>query len=517
MRRTFSYPSPPGFGLVEVLIALVVLGGGMLALVRLQTDLFGASGLSKQRTEATALCQRKAEELRSFVSLERYDADLSALAGVKRSDPDVQGETAVFKIEYELTDIQTDPIKGRYVDVSVTCSWTDSQNKGHTVRLGSSISRAAPANVGYAAQKPSAADPARCVSGEVEWTKSGVSCSGSINTSGDVGTVVTVQATNNTGLNQYMCTASGTWSAVTSYSSTCTSRCPAQTVNWYGARGEACISGQPLPVTNSGSTALATDLQIATNQATFLCADGTWQLSASPASTCVVQCPATKLLWGNQALLTDENICAANFPQTASNAATTTLTRPALTVTNPPNEGTFQCSPLGSWQLVGMRCQTDSFSSCPSVAITWGAANRCSGVIPSTPAGSSSTVIDPTGNLTNNFVGRATFACPSTGVWPTPSITPAASPAATCADTCRITIGGTKVNKANAAISYKASYQPPADYFPNACSTGGGSAYSNCVLNVVAGQTYVVKSSRSTKTNTLTNVTCGAVYNNVNF
>ena len=52
-----------GVGLIEVLIALVVIGVGVIAIVALNADLMSGSGLAKARMEALDLAEEKIEEL----------------------------------------------------------------------------------------------------------------------------------------------------------------------------------------------------------------------------------------------------------------------------------------------------------------------------------------------------------------------------------------------------------------------------------------------------------------------
>lgn len=61
-----------GFSLIEALVALVVMGFGMLGVLGIQSSLRQYSDISKQRSEAVRLAQEKTEAWRAFVKL---DAD----------------------------------------------------------------------------------------------------------------------------------------------------------------------------------------------------------------------------------------------------------------------------------------------------------------------------------------------------------------------------------------------------------------------------------------------------------
>lgn len=425
-----------GFGLIEVLIALVILGAGLLAVVRMQTHVFSASSLSKQRTEATALCQKKVEELRSFVSLEQYDAVF--VGGATHAPPkeDVQGETAVFSVSYKLIDRQTDAIKGRYADLTANCSWADSQSTVHAVDLRSSIARASPLDVAYLTQVASEPPPPKCAaeSDERSWSVGGATCGGFITTPGDVGSLVTVAATTNSGTHQYVCTFNGTWAEVTNYPRTCSNVCPSQVKTWYGANNETCVSSAPIAAKAAGSAATVADtVPNVTGSATFSCAaTGSWELATG--STCTATCPLTRLEWGGDNDVNRE--CAADF-----GPLTTTLQTQTITVSNATPQtlkrATYQCTSAGTWMLTSSDCNLETYRTCPAQAVTWGTGSpRCEGTLPgSNPSATAVAVIDPLVGKT----GTAYYQCLTTGLWELN-----ASPVATCRNDCTLQIGGSK-------------------------------------------------------------------------
>ena len=59
-----------GFGLIEILITLVVLGVGLIAIANLQGKLFQNSAAARDRVAALNLAQKKLEDLRNFTQLE---------------------------------------------------------------------------------------------------------------------------------------------------------------------------------------------------------------------------------------------------------------------------------------------------------------------------------------------------------------------------------------------------------------------------------------------------------------
>jgi prepilin-type N-terminal cleavage/methylation domain-containing protein len=59
-----------GFGLIEILITLVVLGVGLIAIANLQGKLFQNSAAARDRVAAVNLAQKKLEDLRNFTQVE---------------------------------------------------------------------------------------------------------------------------------------------------------------------------------------------------------------------------------------------------------------------------------------------------------------------------------------------------------------------------------------------------------------------------------------------------------------
>ena len=58
-----------GIGLIEVLIATVVIAIGLLAVAAFQTNLISGSGENKTRAQAMVLAEQKMEELRNNITV----------------------------------------------------------------------------------------------------------------------------------------------------------------------------------------------------------------------------------------------------------------------------------------------------------------------------------------------------------------------------------------------------------------------------------------------------------------
>src|SRR5665647_2333889 len=69
-----------GFTIVEALIALAVMGFGLLSLASMQLKLAGTGDVARQRTEAIRLAEQKIEELRSFTGISSGTINWNGLA-----------------------------------------------------------------------------------------------------------------------------------------------------------------------------------------------------------------------------------------------------------------------------------------------------------------------------------------------------------------------------------------------------------------------------------------------------
>jgi prepilin-type N-terminal cleavage/methylation domain-containing protein len=163
-----------GFGLLEVLITIVVLGVGMIALAKLQGILLQESSYAKARSVALNLAQGKLEDLRSFARLKAVGNGTFAYAeigegntgGVENVDGSLaipNGEVTVSNVAYNRTwtvvsyyycaenqppsTSNCSPSKP-YPDfkvVKVTVTWAGLDGT-QSVELGSAISASEPAD-----------------------------------------------------------------------------------------------------------------------------------------------------------------------------------------------------------------------------------------------------------------------------------------------------------------------------------------------------------------------------------
>lgn len=126
-----------GTSLVEVLIGLIVLAGGLLAVAKFHASLMEASGTAKARSEAVNLGQRKVEDLRNIM----LNADY---AGIITGSDTVTGTNAAFTRGWTITD-RTNPTRK---EVALTVSWADARGGSQSVVLNSIIAWIDPARGG---------------------------------------------------------------------------------------------------------------------------------------------------------------------------------------------------------------------------------------------------------------------------------------------------------------------------------------------------------------------------------
>lgn len=134
MRRSFS-PRQRGFSLLEILITLVVLGGGLLAIGNLYGKVMSGSAAAKERSEAVVQAEKKLEELRyaTYASITSGSDSVNAVTG--------SGSSANYSRSWTVT-ASASPA---YKDVQITVSWNDSHNQSQSAVLTSRISGIDPA------------------------------------------------------------------------------------------------------------------------------------------------------------------------------------------------------------------------------------------------------------------------------------------------------------------------------------------------------------------------------------
>lgn len=129
MRSGAQRGAMAGVGLIEVLIALVIIAGGVLALSRMQGLLLTSAASSRQLSDASFIAQRVIEDLRS----KGWDS-------LTTNTDDETGATAIYRVQYTVTDTG---IAGQmqFKTVQVTVSWTDAQGQPRAYTASTRLQR----------------------------------------------------------------------------------------------------------------------------------------------------------------------------------------------------------------------------------------------------------------------------------------------------------------------------------------------------------------------------------------
>lgn len=131
-----------GYYLIEVLITFIIIGIGILALLRLHSTTVAEVSLNKQRIEATTIAKAKLEELRNFQVI-------TTTSGYKAFQDIVSSATAEAiagnNTTYSRTWIVTTSTSPSYKTVTVTVSWTSQLNVNQQVQLSTIIAEDDPA------------------------------------------------------------------------------------------------------------------------------------------------------------------------------------------------------------------------------------------------------------------------------------------------------------------------------------------------------------------------------------
>jgi hypothetical protein len=124
-----------GVSLIEALIALLVAGFGMLALVAMQITLARSADVARQRGEATRLAQQKVEQWRTFTSLASLDGT---------TDITETFTGAFMNTVFTRTATLTTDLKNTHRVVQVAVAWEDRASERHQLDLRTVIARLDP-------------------------------------------------------------------------------------------------------------------------------------------------------------------------------------------------------------------------------------------------------------------------------------------------------------------------------------------------------------------------------------
>lgn len=129
---TKKFAMQKGIGLIEVLIALLIVSLGLLGLASFQGNLLSTSGNNKARGEAISIAQQEIELIR-YAASSRDDFEIIP---IPPSEKIVNGTNAVFDINVVITG---DPSVSTIINVVVDVGWTDPKGQADNVTLISDV------------------------------------------------------------------------------------------------------------------------------------------------------------------------------------------------------------------------------------------------------------------------------------------------------------------------------------------------------------------------------------------
>lgn len=140
MRNSQLRTDSAGFAMVEVLVTLLILAGGLLAVGKFQGTLIENSSLAKQRTEAVMLGQQKIESLRAYEVLTTTTGKF-AYADIATGSDTVNGANAAYNRSWTVA-ASSSPA---YKSIAMTVGWTDNRGGAQSASLATLVSSSDPA------------------------------------------------------------------------------------------------------------------------------------------------------------------------------------------------------------------------------------------------------------------------------------------------------------------------------------------------------------------------------------
>ena len=121
LRKHRHHKRSYGVGLLDVLIALLIISGGLASMSRLQGASALSSAVARQQSEAGFIAQKVIEDLRA-------KSRENIVPGKYTLQPHV-GRSATYDINYTVYDAEE--CGPKFKTVVVTVSWNDSTNQPH--------------------------------------------------------------------------------------------------------------------------------------------------------------------------------------------------------------------------------------------------------------------------------------------------------------------------------------------------------------------------------------------------
>ena len=135
--NTHKLSSQRGIGILEVMIALIVVSLGLIGLAKLEGTLLSTSGNNKARMEAIGIAQQQLETIRYEASDTTKFLEIGDGDPIDLTDFDVLGTNAQFTVSI---DINPDPPSAALLlNTIINVSWTDATGTPDNVTLMSEI------------------------------------------------------------------------------------------------------------------------------------------------------------------------------------------------------------------------------------------------------------------------------------------------------------------------------------------------------------------------------------------
>lgn len=142
-----------GVSLVEAMVALAIMGFGMLAVVGVQATMRLNADIAKQRSEATRVGQERMEALRAFTAIDTGANQYTSIASAGAQNVAGLTTNTTYRISQAVVDYVDPPSKA----LTVTVAWNDRTDQTQQVVLRSVIAAAAPALSGTLSVRPGSA------------------------------------------------------------------------------------------------------------------------------------------------------------------------------------------------------------------------------------------------------------------------------------------------------------------------------------------------------------------------
>lgn len=129
-----------GVSLIEALVALAVMGFGMLGVVAMQAAMRQNSDIAKQRSEATRLAQEAIESRRTFTAMNAAAGRLAWSELVPPGAEVIAGANATYTRTVAIPDLGS----GRSKNIVVDVQWVDRSGATQSLRLATAVTGSLP-------------------------------------------------------------------------------------------------------------------------------------------------------------------------------------------------------------------------------------------------------------------------------------------------------------------------------------------------------------------------------------